>query len=253
MTVQIPIKKPTIELPTEKVLASRKSPKRLLIYSTYKCGKTTALSGLEGALTLELDPSGADYVDILKIDIKDLAHLDAVCDEIIRQGRKYKYVAIDTVTILENWAEKEAVRMYKSHPTGSKFTGDSVLILEYGQGYHWLRMAWDKYMRKIETIADNLIYVAHLRDREISVGGSALTSKEICLTGKIREITCAKVDAIGFIRRKSDGKNWISFKPKTSENIVCSARSRHLSDKEFVLSEFVDGELICHWQEIYVD
>jgi hypothetical protein len=245
--------RPKIELPTEKIKASRQSPARLLIYSTYKAGKTTALSGLEGCLTLELDPRGADFVDILKIDVQNLKHLEEICDEIVKQGRKYKFVAIDTITILEDWCEKEAVRMYKAHPTGAKFTGDSVLILDYGQGYHWLRMAWDKINRKLETIADYIILVAHLRDREISNGGTALSAKEIALTGKIREITCAKVDAIGFIRRKQDGKNYISFKPKASENIVCSARSKHLTDKDIVLSEFVNGELVVHWNEIFVD
>jgi hypothetical protein len=242
-----------ITLPTEKIKASRQSPKRLLIYSTYKVGKTTALSGLEGCLTLELDSAGADYVDILKIDIPDLKYLDAVCNELIKQQKKYKYVAIDTISVLEEWCEQEALRMYKAHPAGAKFTGGSVLTLDYGQGYHWLRIAWDKYMRKIETVADHLIYVAHLRDREISNGGTALSAKEIALTGKIREITCAKVDAIGFIRRKQDGKNYISFKPKASENIVCSARSKHLTDKDIVLSEFVDNELKTYWNQIFID
>ncbi len=250
--IAIPQKR-VIELPTEKRPARRQSPSRLLIYSTYKAGKTTALSNLDGCLVLELDPKGAESLEIMAIDIENLKHLEEVCDAIITQGKKYKYVAIDTITFLEDWCEKEAVRMYKNHPAGSKFTGESVLILDYGQGYHWLRMAWEKYMRKLETIADNLIFVAHLRDREISNGGTALSAKEIALTGKIREITCAKVDAIGFIRRKSDGKNYISFKPKASENIVCSARAKHLSDKDIVLSEFVDGKLVTHWDEIYID
>lgn len=248
-----PTQKSAIELPSERTPAKRQSPARLLIYGMPKIGKTTAISNLDDCFLLELDPRGVDHLSFFGLKIDSYQMLLDVADEIIKRGKPYKYVAVDTLTILEEWCEKEALKLYKKHPAGAKFVGDNVLILDYGQGYLWLRTAWDIIMRKLETIAENLIFVAHLRDREISSGGTALTSKEIQLTGKIREITCAKVDAIAFIKRKADGKNYISFKPKASENIICSARARHLSDKEFVLSEYIDGKLVTHWEEIYID
>lgn len=246
-----------IELPkvNEKIPASRQSPKRMIICSPPKIGKTTALSQLENSLILELDPGGADSVDCVKIDVENLSHLDAICDAIIKANKPYKYIVVDTVTMLEVWAEQEALRMYKNHPIGKNFVGDSVLILEHGSGYNWLRAAIDKYFKKLESLAERIIYVAHIRDKEITnaAAGVAVSAKEIHLTGKIRDIACAKSDAIGFIRRKSDGKNYLSFKPKSSEMLVCSARAQHLSDKEFVISEFVDGKLVTYWDKIFID
>jgi len=243
-----------IELPTEKIKASRLSPARLLIYGMPKIGKTTALSGLDNCLTLELDPRGIDAVEeILAIKVENYQHLMEITDEILKAGKPYKYLAVDTITILEEWCITEAVKLYRRHPAGSKFVGDNILALDYGQGYLWLRTAWDIVMRKLEILAENIIFVAHLRDREITSGGTALTSKEIQLTGKIREITCVKVDAIGFIKRKNDGKNYISFKPKASENIICSARAKHLTNNDFVISEYIDGRLKTYWESIYID
>ena len=58
----------SIVLPTKKVAAERVNPKRLIIYSKPKTGKTTAFAGLENNLLIDLE-NGADYVEALKVRI----------------------------------------------------------------------------------------------------------------------------------------------------------------------------------------
>jgi len=64
----------SIVLPTKKVKAERVNPKRLIIYSKPKTGKTTAFAGLDDNLILDLE-NGADYVEALKVKISNLQDL----------------------------------------------------------------------------------------------------------------------------------------------------------------------------------
>ena len=50
-----------MKLPTEKVKASRKSPKNMIIYGAPKIGKTTVLSQLDNCLIIDLDVNVAVY------------------------------------------------------------------------------------------------------------------------------------------------------------------------------------------------
>ena len=58
----------SIVLPTKKVKKERVNPKRLIIYSKPKTGKTTAYAGLENNLILDLE-NGSEYVEALKMKI----------------------------------------------------------------------------------------------------------------------------------------------------------------------------------------
>ena len=64
----------SIVLPTTKVKAQRVNPKRLIIYSKPKTGKTTAFAGLEENLIMDLE-HGAGYVEALKIEVNSLQEL----------------------------------------------------------------------------------------------------------------------------------------------------------------------------------
>lgn len=85
-----------ISLPTQKLKASRVSPGSLIIYAPPKTGKTTLVSQLEGCLLLDLE-DGSDYVDALKIKINSLKDLYEVGEEIKKQGKPYKRIAVDTI------------------------------------------------------------------------------------------------------------------------------------------------------------
>jgi len=55
-----------IVLPKKKVSATRTNPKRMIIYSKPKTGKTTAFAGLDDNLIIDLE-NGSDYVEALKV------------------------------------------------------------------------------------------------------------------------------------------------------------------------------------------
>ena len=230
-------------LPEKKIKASRKSPKNMVIYGPPKIGKTTALSKLDDCLILDLE-EGTDMVDAMKIKVKNIAHLAEVGKAIFDKNCPYKYVAVDTVTQLEVWCEQEAKKIYRETPMGKNFDpqnkGLSVLSLPQGAGYLYLRMAYKKWLDRLNSLADHVILVGHLKDRMIEKKGKEVAVKDLDLTGKIRNITCANADAIGYIYRDED-KTMISFDSKG--DISAGSRCDHLKGQ--------DMELL--WENIFID
>lgn len=109
------------ELPKEKVKASRINPKKIILFSKPKVGKTEALSALDNCLLIDLE-NGSEFVNAMKINILQLAKeasekekkeispisiLKEVIEKIKDANKKagkfvYKYGAIDTVSALKN-------------------------------------------------------------------------------------------------------------------------------------------------------
>ena len=232
-----------MELPTTKVKASRKSPKNMIIYGPPKIGKTTVLSQLDNCLILDLE-NGSDMVDALKIKVNNLKELANVGREIIKQGKPYKYIAIDSISKLEEWCEAEAKQMYKLTAMGKNFDknneGLSILSLPNGGGYLYLRLAYKKWIDRLNLLADRIILVGHLRDKMLEKKGKEVSVKDLDLTGKIKQMTCSNTDAIGYVYREGE-ETMISF--NSLEDITAGTRCEHLKGKTMPLK----------WSNIYID
>jgi hypothetical protein len=143
---------------------------------------------------------------------------------------------------MEDWAELQGTNRYKANPTGKNFTGNSVLELPHGHGYLWLRLAFQELLGMFSGTTSRLILVCHLRDKFLDKGGSEVAVKDLELTGKIRNITASKADAIGYMFRdvsKNQGRLMVSF--QTFEQVSCGSRCDHLKGQAF---EF-------DWKKIY--
>lgn len=239
----------SIVLPTKKVGPQRVNPKRLIIYSKPKTGKTSAFAGLDDNLIIDLE-NGADYVEALKIQVTSLQELLDAGKAIKAAGNPYKYVTIDTVTALEDMVGPLAIKLYKNTSMGKSYDGDNILSLPNGAGYLYLRQAFFQVLDFIDTLAPHIILAGHIKDKQVDDKGEMVLAANIDLTGKIKSLICANADAIGYMFRKGN-KTILSF--KTSEEVTCGARPEHLRNEEIVVSEMNDkGELEFHWDKIYV-
>tara|TARA_R110002096_G_scaffold423189_1_gene630151 strand:- start:1287 stop:1985 length:699 start_codon:yes stop_codon:yes gene_type:complete len=232
-----------MKLPTEKVKATRKSPKNMIVYGQPKIGKTSALALLDNCLIIDLE-DGSDMVDALKVKVSSLKELAALGKEIVKAGKPYKYIAIDTVSKLEEWCEADAKVIYMKTPMGKTFEeknpGASVLSLANGGGYLYLRIAYKKWIDRLNTLADHIILVGHLKDKMLEKKGKEVAVKDLDLTGKIKQITCAQADAVGYIFREDD-TTMISF--DSLDDITAGSRCDHLKGKTMPLE----------WSEIFID
>ena len=230
-------------LPKTIVKASRKSPKNMVIYGPPKIGKTTMLSKLDNCLIIDLE-DGSDMVDALKVKVNNLGMLATIGKEIIQEQKPYKYVAIDTISKLEEWCEVEGKRIYMKTPMGKNFEqknpGASVLSLPNGAGYLYLRIAFKQWIDRLNLLADHVILVGHLKDKMLEKKGKEVAVKDLDLTGKIKQITCANADAIGYIFRE-DETTMISF--NSLDDTVAGSRCDHLKGQTMPFE----------WNKIFID
>ncbi len=237
----------SIVLPTKKVKADRINPKRLIVYSKPKTGKTTAFAGLDDNLIIDLE-NGADYVEALKVKANNLQELKEVGKAIKEAGYPYQYITIDTVTALEDMVMPLAINLYKQTPMGKNYSGDSILTLPNGAGYLYVRQAFFQVLDFIDTLAPHIILSGHIKDKQVDDKGEMVMSANIDLTGKIKSLICANADAIGYMYRKGN-ETILSF--KTNEEVTCGARPEHLRNEEIVISEMKDGKLKTYWNKVY--
>lgn len=244
-------------LPTEKSPAERRNPRKLVIFSKAKAGKTTAIAQLKDTLIIDLE-EGTGYLESMKIDVKKEARdnnktalqiLGEISVAIKEAGRPYKRIVIDTVTELEDIVLPYAKALYNSTPQGAAYKGH-VLHLANGAGYQFTRDAIFTTLKEMYTLAEEIILVGHLKDIMINKDGKEVSAKELDLTGKTKSILSASVDAIGLLYRDGN-KCMLSF--KTSDEVICGARPDHLKNKEIVLTEMIDGKIVSHWDEVYID
>ena len=253
-----------IELPKEKSKATRINPKKLIIFSQVKTGKTEAMSRLKDNLILDLE-NGSGFVDAMKINILDIAQKDSISPlQALRlvinkikesnESKKdytYKYITIDTVSALEdNYANELAIKLYQATTQGRNFQGDDIRKLGNGYGWPWLREAVMIILRELEALCDTLIILGHVKEKLIDHLGEDLTQKGLDLAGKLSSIVCSEADAIAYLFRK-DNQTIANFQP--SESLTVGARPEHLKNKKIVLLESdANGVITDHWDQIFI-
>jgi len=253
------------ELPTKKVAITQINPGKLILFSSPKAGKTSALAMLENNLILDLE-EGAGYVNALKINVKDIARkedikpivaLKQVINKIkeanaANKGYVYKYITIDTISALENdYAPDLALKMHLATPIGRNFQGDDVLTLPNGQGWGILRNAILLIVQELEELCETLIISAHTKDKIVEFSGKELVQRMIDLAGKTPSILCSHSDAIGYVYRK-ENQTIVNF--QTAESLSVGARPEHLKNQEIVLLESDEnGKFTSHWSKIFIE
>jgi hypothetical protein len=242
-------------LPTKKVKAASQSPKNLVIFSKPKVGKSSLLAELDNCLILDLE-SGTDYIDALKVKATSVAEINEIGKAIAEAKNPYKYIAVDTITALEDMCLPYAEKLYSQTPMGKNWFAEgklkygNILNMPQGAGYPWLRIAFTKVIDYIKTWAPHIILVGHLKDTMLNKDGAEFNSMDLNLTGKLKMITSSNSDAIGYLYRKGD-QNILTF--KTTDEIACGARPHHLRNAEIVISEMTEEGLKTNWDKIYID
>lgn len=252
----------SIVLPTSKLAPAIQSPKNLIIFSKPKVGKTSLLAQLENCLILDLE-SGTDYVEAMKIKASNIEDIKKIGKAIKDAGNPYKYIAVDTITALEEMCIPYAEELYAKTPMGvnwfnpdpekgGKLKYKTIINMPNGAGYPWLREAFNKVVDYIKTWAPHIILVGHIKDVLLEKNGTEFTSMDLDLTGKLKRIATSQSDAIGYLYRKGN-KNILTF--KTSDEVSCGARPDHLRNVDIVISEFdsEQNKFISHWDKVFID
>jgi hypothetical protein len=249
-------------LPTTPIQVIQKSPRRLFIFSQPKVGKTALVADLPNALLVDME-DGSEFIKAAKINvikyaienkISRLKVLKEISNSLAKREHVYDYIILDTATSMEDMAATLAVINYKQSPMGKNFIGNDVLTLPNGAGYLWLRNAFEEIYQLFDShAAKAIILLGHVKNASINKDGKELNARDIHLTGKLKQIVTSNMDAIGFLYRdKETGKNMLSFNTN-EQDLATGARPEHLRGKEFAISEMIDGNLVTHWDKIFID
>lgn len=124
-----------IQLPTKKTVIKTTNPKNLIMFGLPKVGKTTVLSALPKCLIVDME-RGSDYVEAFSVKARTYADLFEIAKLIRQSPDQFDFVALDTVTALEELLLPYANKLYRDTPMGQNFDPrENVLKLPNGAGY----------------------------------------------------------------------------------------------------------------------
>lgn len=241
-------------LPTVKNTKKTDDPKNLILFGLPKVGKTTALAQIPNLLVIDTE-NGTDYIEGFTVKANSVQDLHKIAKALKEEDHNFKFAAIDTITALEDMCLPLAKKLYQETPMGKNFDGDNVLKLPNGAGHLYLRQAIQTVIGWFESVVDNVILVGHVKDKNISEGGTELNVKSLDLSGKTSSILSAKSDAICYLYRDTEtGDLMANFGDMNS--VLTGARMPHLAGKTIQLAERKqneDGnwEIVTHWDRIY--
>ena len=201
-----------------------------ILYGLPKCGKTTILSKLPGCLIIDTEKGSDKISGLIKKIPEDkgpygkIRWLEAFADELIKAGKPYDYVAIDTFTEVNDLAEWSGTFRYMNSIMGGSFNREkdqfgnpikkgkmlsaaddnyeSVHTIGEGYGYRWSREDTMRVFEKYMNVAKKCVFfVCHVEDKYIGQKENIelIIPKQLALTGKIRNILPRKVDAISYV------------------------------------------------------
>lgn len=242
-----------LTLPTEKIQAKVENPRFLIIYGKPKSGKTTIAVALENNLIIDLE-GGSQYMNALSVQARSVEDLGEIANAITAKikensSKPYKYITIDSATVLEEISKPLALRLYQQTPMGKSYK-DDILKLPNGAGYMYVREAFDKIINMFKGLCDTLILIGHCKDAMINKDGKEMSEMSLDLSGKLARITLASADAIGYIYRNKN-KTMLNF--KGGEDFILGARAPHLKEQEFVIAESEDPKTInVFWNKVFL-
>lgn len=246
------------KLPTERKQSELTSPRSLLIIAHTKTGKTSNLAELDDNLIIDFE-DGSAYANGMCVNVRkeaasegvsELEFIKILSDKIKESGKQYNYITLDTATSMEELAKILALMQYKNSEQGAKYTGDTVEAIPFGLGYALTANCFFKIYNLFKDLpVKGIIITAHPKKSSVKKEGNELDITDLDLGGKLKQIICKEVDAIGILYRDKN-TNLLSFK-QDEANIVAGTRVKRLRNKEVVLSKMVDDKLETFWNEIF--
>jgi len=211
-----------MKLTKEKRKAVSVNPSTLLLYGAPKVGKTTMLSNLDDCLIIDTE-KGSRMIEgyIQEVNTRDelIETLIAIKES---KDVKYKYIAIDTIDKVAEWAER---RVCEEEGV------NSIADLAFGKGYGLVREKVAQTISHFKEVAEHLIIIGHRKVAyAVTEGNPIVIPESLDLTGKLKNVIMAGCDAIGYVYRGEKDELMVSF--KSNDSIEAGSRCPHLKGKE---------------------
>lgn len=204
----------------EKRKAISINPQLLLMYGAPKVGKSTMLSQLDDCLIVDTE-RGANMLEGYIASVNNREELLELLIQ-LKESKdvKYKYIALDTIDKIAEWAEQRVCE-----EEGVRALAD----LAFGKGYGLMREKVSKTIEAFLGVTEHLIIVGHRKPAyAVTEGNPIVIPESLDMTGKLKNIIMSRCDAIGYVFRDED-KLKVSF--QANEAIEAGSRCEHLKGK----------------------
>jgi hypothetical protein len=191
----------------------------MLLYGAPKVGKTTMLSKLDDCLIIDTE-KGSRMVDGIIQEAKSKDDLIAILKALMEdKAPKFKYIALDTVDKIAEWAEKTVC---------IEENVSSIADLAFGKGYGLVREKVINTINAFDDVCDHLIIIGHRKVAyAVTEGNQIVIPESLDLTGKLKNIVMSSCDAIGYVYREDENDTlMVSFKANNA--IEAGSRCNHL-------------------------
>ena len=198
------------------------NPSSLLLYGAPKVGKTSLLSSLDDCLIIDTE-KGARMIEgyIQEVNSRDEL-INTLIDIKDSKDVSYKYIAIDTIDKVAEWAERRVCE---------EESVKSIADLAFGKGYGLVREKVIKTVSAFKEVAEHLIIIGHRKVAyAVTEGNPIVVPESLDLTGKLKNVIMSSCDAIGYVYRNDKEQLMVSF--KANEAIEAGSRCDHLKGKE---------------------
>jgi hypothetical protein len=262
----------------KKIEIKERDPKDLVIYASPKAGKTTIIASLTNklngkAVILNLEKGGTDYLEGYFLNCYE--KLGDGYTEAFKTYKSYleylkqnigqvDYLAIDNLSVLDEWADIAGTYFYMQTTQGKKFNRDekgvmythtspewkSVTTLGEGTGWRFPREWFMSQIQEIMNLVPYRIWIVHIKDKFIkdTVTQETIIGSEMNLTGKIKNMLAARVSTISKLIAEGD-KRYLSFE-NDNDSLIAGSRAPHLTGK-VLISDKVGDVIETYWENVY--
>jgi len=240
-----------MELPKVKIPAEHKDPKYLIMFGLPKVGKTTIVAQLPKCLIVDLE-KGSTYVEAYKVKASNYVELFEIAKALRANPGQYNFVALDTVTALEDIALPYANKLYRNTPMGVNFDPkENILKLPNGAGYLYFRQAMEEIIGWFTNAVQNVILIGHVKEKSLNEKGTEMNVIDLDVTGKMGRILSSLSDAICYVYRDPE-TNELYANFGASASVLSGSRLDNLSGQTILLSKKEkDGTIKTYWENIY--
>jgi hypothetical protein len=250
-------------LPTAPSGPAMLEPLNLCVYGPPGIGKTPICATLPDAIYLDLQRGTLTYtcrrVDVMaEAEERGLPYYE-MFEEAAKLARaaKPKFLIVDTIGDLADWADTKALHRFQRSPMGKDFDQPSILDLPGVKGSAGFGKMWDAFGELLNACMGSwhrTIFVGHPRDKIAYATGTDpnvkqdtyAAAEDLDLTGKMRRIFTSKMAAIGFMSRAWEGNRVnVNF---TSRDAFSKTRCPHLDGRTM---PFSNPCTLAEWARIY--
>lgn len=205
-------------------------PQRVIIYGPEGVGKSTLASGFPSPLFVDTE-EGTAHMDVNRVQVKSLAEIDSLVDELCSTKHEYKTFVLDTI----DWAENLIVEAVVADANSKSV--NNIEDFGYGKGYVLVAKRAGDFLRNLNRLMEvgmNVVLLAHSRrvkfEQPESVG--TYDKYELKLTKNVAPLVKEWADALLFMnfvvvikdKKGSGGNERVLY---TSPQAPWEAKNRH--------------------------